>query len=68
MLRDESEEYLAKPRILVSAVPILRHILCPLQLVNERKKKRSPEGRSWPKSGTCFMFMTAMLAFTCIVK
>ena len=36
---DESEECLAKSRILASAVHIPRLILCPLQLVNETKRE-----------------------------
>lgn len=50
MLGDESEEFPTKPRICVRAVPMLRRLLCSLQLVNERKGKRG--GKSWPKART----------------
>lgn len=50
MLGDESEEFPTKPRIFVGAVPMLRRLLCSLQLVNERKGKRG--GKSWLKAGS----------------
>lgn len=43
MLGDESEASQASPRIFVSEVHILRLILCPLQLMNERKKRKRRE-------------------------
>lgn len=51
MPEDEKEEFPAKFRMLVCVVHILRLILCPLQLVNERKRKR--EQKRWLKAGTC---------------